>query len=103
MERFDHADDALFLTNQKGKKMKSKYIAAYTEQNDWPAFINVSRLEDGNIIFTVRDRGNNETGASNNIIELTMGPYAFIDFVEELKREFGEGRQVTPHIPGRST
>ena len=80
----------------------SKNIAAYTEPNDWPAFISVNRTDNGDdISFTIRDRGNQKTGASDNMIEVFMPVYDFIKFVEDLQKEFGEGRPVTPHRTGR--
>ena len=67
--------------------MPKENIAAYTaSNNDYPAFINVSRLDDGDYSVTVRSQGN----GGKDLAEIIMSPDAFKVFMQTLNDHIGD-------------
>jgi hypothetical protein len=64
--------------------MKNKCLAAYTEPNSYPAFINISYDENEDVVVIVRDRGNDKDGASKNISSITIPHVDFFKLLTEL-------------------
>lgn len=67
--------------------MARENIAAYTGGGtDYPPFINVSRLDNGNYSVTVRSEGNN----GEDIAEIELSPDAFKVFLQTLNDNIGD-------------